>query len=361
LSVSDPVHGICRCVDRSGLPAIRSCRYAQFWKILFPELVHAQLAAVGAVVLQCPQLGALDLSGDGFGQLGELDAPDSLVGRQVGARMRQDRQRPMRRSDCAPGGSTTNALGTATRRASGLGTREHRLAHAAEHYAQAGRVADLAGGFGLSETAGSAQLRLAPRRCAPAAAPRRSGLPGDAPARRSRRPVAPRLAARVESAGVEAINQELHKRPTSTAVRYCLQWQPLGEDEGAPVGLEAARTRLANSSAERERGDADPGRHTGDGGRQPGRSTRVRSTTAAGTASVSHACRNVRQDLADLHPLGDESNDAHVAATQGSYQREHFFPVHVDHHSWMIMPMVVGPKTCPFRLIQGRKLTKRTQ
>lgn len=29
-----------------------------------------------------------------------------------------------------------------------------------------------------------------------------SGLPGDAPARRSRRPVAPRLAARVESAGV---------------------------------------------------------------------------------------------------------------------------------------------------------------
>jgi len=162
----------------------------------------------------------------------------------------------MRRSDCAPVGSTTNALGTATRRASGLGTREHRLAHAAEHYAQAGRVADLAGGFGLSETAGSAQLRLAPRRCAPAAAPRRSGLPGDAPARRSRRPVAPRLAARVESAGVEAINQELHKRPTSTAVRYCLQWQPLGEDEGAPVGLEAMRTRLANSSAERERGDA---------------------------------------------------------------------------------------------------------
>ena len=266
MSVSDPVHGICRCVDRSGLPAIRSCRYAQFWKILFPELVHAQLAAVGAVVLQCPQLGALDLSGDGFGQLGKLDAPDSLVGRQVGARMRQDRQRPMRRSDCAPVGSTTNALGTATRRASGLGTREHRLAHAAEHYAQAGRVADLAGGFGLSETAGSAQLRLAPRRCAPAAAPRRSGLPGDAPARRSRRPVAPRLAARVESAGVEAINQELHKRPTSTAVRYCLQWQPLGEDEGAPVGLEAARTRLANSSAERERGDADPGRHTSDGG-----------------------------------------------------------------------------------------------
>jgi len=118
-------------------------------------------------------------------------------------------------------------------------------------------------------------------------APRHSGLPGDAPARRSPRPVARRLAARVESAAVQAINQELHKRPTSTGVRYRLQWQPLGEDEGALVGLEAARTRLANTSAdlwsaedrrvvgamlqqrigaERERGDADPGRHAGDGG-----------------------------------------------------------------------------------------------
>ena len=86
---------------------------------------------------------------------------------------------------------------------------------------------------------------------------------------------------------VQAINKELHKRPTSTGVRYRLQWQALGEDEGAPVGLEAARTRLANTSAdlwsaedrrvvgamlqqriaaERERGDADPGRHAGDGG-----------------------------------------------------------------------------------------------
>ncbi len=43
--------------------------------------------------------------------------------------------------------------------------------------------------------------------------------------------------------------------------------------------------------------------------------SRVRSTTAAGTVSVSHACRNVRQDITDLHPLGDECNDAHVAAT----------------------------------------------
>ncbi len=84
---------------------------------------------------------------------------------------------------------------------------------------------------------------------------------------------------------VQAINRELHKRPTSTGVRYRLQWQPLGEDEGAPVGLEAARRHLLNTSAdlwsaadrrvvgtmlaqrisaERERADAEP--MSGDGG-----------------------------------------------------------------------------------------------
>ena len=86
---------------------------------------------------------------------------------------------------------------------------------------------------------------------------------------------------------VQAINRELHKRPTSTGVRYRLQWQPLGEDEGAPVGLEAARRHLLNTSAdlwsaedrrvvgtmlqqrisaERERADADLGRPMGDAG-----------------------------------------------------------------------------------------------
>lgn len=49
---------------------------------------------------------------------------------------------------------------------------------------------------------------------------------------------------------VEAINHELHKRPTTTGVRYRLRWLPLGEDEGAPVGLEAARARLLNTSAD---------------------------------------------------------------------------------------------------------------
>lgn len=86
---------------------------------------------------------------------------------------------------------------------------------------------------------------------------------------------------------VNAINSELHKRPTSTGVRYRLRWQPLGTDEGAPVGLDAARERLLNTSAdlwsaedrrvvgtmlqmritaERERADAEPGGTAGDGG-----------------------------------------------------------------------------------------------
>jgi len=82
----------------------------------------------------------------------------------------------------------------------------------------------------------------------------------------------------------DAINRELHKRPTSTGVRYRLLWQPLTEEEGAPLGLEAARKRLLNTSAdlwsaddrnlvgsmlqrriatERERADAGPGREDG--------------------------------------------------------------------------------------------------
>ena len=50
---------------------------------------------------------------------------------------------------------------------------------------------------------------------------------------------------------VDAINKELHKRPTSTGVRYRLQWQPLAEgSDDAPVGLEAARKRLLNTSTD---------------------------------------------------------------------------------------------------------------
>ncbi|WP_395709663.1 TIGR02680 family protein [Reyranella sp.] len=48
----------------------------------------------------------------------------------------------------------------------------------------------------------------------------------------------------------DSINKELHKRPTSTGVRFRLMWQTLSEDEGAPVGLEAARKRLLNTSAD---------------------------------------------------------------------------------------------------------------
>lgn len=50
---------------------------------------------------------------------------------------------------------------------------------------------------------------------------------------------------------VAAINQELEKRPTSTGVRFRLKWEPLQEGtQGAPIGLEAARKRLLNTSTD---------------------------------------------------------------------------------------------------------------
>jgi len=56
---------------------------------------------------------------------------------------------------------------------------------------------------------------------------------------------------RVAVRQVETINVELDKRPTSTGVKFRLQWQPLAEGtEGVPVGLEAARKRLLNTSSD---------------------------------------------------------------------------------------------------------------
>lgn len=49
---------------------------------------------------------------------------------------------------------------------------------------------------------------------------------------------------------VNSINRELDKRPTSTGVRFALKWTPLAEQDGAPVGLEAARARLLNVSSD---------------------------------------------------------------------------------------------------------------
>ncbi|WPP46913.1 TIGR02680 family protein [Pseudomonas sp. AN-1] len=49
---------------------------------------------------------------------------------------------------------------------------------------------------------------------------------------------------------VKAINHELHKRPTTTGVRYRLLWEPLSTEEGAPAGLAAARQSLLNTSAD---------------------------------------------------------------------------------------------------------------
>jgi uncharacterized protein (TIGR02680 family) len=49
---------------------------------------------------------------------------------------------------------------------------------------------------------------------------------------------------------INTINDELKKHPTSTGIKFRLIWQPLAETEGAPVGLEAARQRLLNTSAD---------------------------------------------------------------------------------------------------------------
>jgi uncharacterized protein (TIGR02680 family) len=50
---------------------------------------------------------------------------------------------------------------------------------------------------------------------------------------------------------VAAINVELHKRPTSTGMRYRLVWEPLPEnDENAVPGLGLARKRLLNTSSD---------------------------------------------------------------------------------------------------------------
>jgi uncharacterized protein (TIGR02680 family) len=50
---------------------------------------------------------------------------------------------------------------------------------------------------------------------------------------------------------VAAINVELHKRPTSTGMRYRLVWEPLPDnDENAVPGLGLARKRLLNTSSD---------------------------------------------------------------------------------------------------------------
>ena len=48
---------------------------------------------------------------------------------------------------------------------------------------------------------------------------------------------------------VAAINKELELHPTSTGVKFRLQWQALPEGQGAPAGLHAARDRLLQTHA----------------------------------------------------------------------------------------------------------------
>jgi uncharacterized protein (TIGR02680 family) len=54
---------------------------------------------------------------------------------------------------------------------------------------------------------------------------------------------------RAASQQVLAINSELQRHPTSTGVRFRLQWQPLPKGQGAPAGLHAARERLLHTNA----------------------------------------------------------------------------------------------------------------
>ncbi len=62
---------------------------------------------------------------------------------------------------------------------------------------------------------------------------------------------------------VTAINTELEKRPTSTGLSYRLVWQPLPDnDENAVPGLEVARKRLLNTSA--DAWSAQDRRHVGE-------------------------------------------------------------------------------------------------
>ncbi len=108
---------------------------------------------------------------------------------------------------------------------------------------------------------------------------------------------------------VDAINKELHNRPTSAGVRYRLLWRPLTEEEGAPVGLEAARRRLLHTSADSGRPrTAESSAPCCNIASPPSASASIRAagrtapaacstnsparwTTAAGTASVSSVGR----------------------------------------------------------------------
>lgn len=81
---------------------------------------------------------------------------------------------------------------------------------------------------------------------------------------------------------IEAINDELGKHPTSTGIKFRLVWQPLAETEGAPVGLEAARRRLLNTSA--DAWSADDRKQVGDMLQNRITAERIRADAAEGVA-----------------------------------------------------------------------------
>ncbi|WP_322996924.1 TIGR02680 family protein [Castellaniella sp.] len=80
-----------------------------------------------------------------------------------------------------------------------------------------------------------------------------------------------------------AINEELQQRPTTTGVRFRLKWETLPEGvDGAPVGLEAARRHLLNTST--DLWSADDRRVVGEMLQQRIEAERSRSDTLPGSS-----------------------------------------------------------------------------
>jgi uncharacterized protein (TIGR02680 family) len=83
---------------------------------------------------------------------------------------------------------------------------------------------------------------------------------------------------------IDAINGELGKHPTSTGIKFRLVWQPLAETDGAPVGLEAARRRLLNTSA--DAWSADDRQQVGDMLQHRITAERIRADAVVGVAGA---------------------------------------------------------------------------
>ena len=88
---------------------------------VFEELLRLALAAGGPRLLIVAELRTTNFAGNGFRQLAEFQPADALVRRQVLPDEDEDFARHLR-TGAVSGGRVTNALGTARRTGSGLGT-----------------------------------------------------------------------------------------------------------------------------------------------------------------------------------------------------------------------------------------------